>query len=112
VVAADGQSITLAAGNYTSLDILGASTSGYEETGLFYVYYTNGTYDTFTQAFSDCKTGYLGTSPETTAPGESIVETSTTYHTLTSGSKSGTVYRYGYVFPLNPALTVAYNHSF
>jgi hypothetical protein len=34
VVEADGQSVTLSAGNFTSLDILGASTSGYEETAL------------------------------------------------------------------------------
>ena len=74
VVQANGQSITLPAGSYSSLDLLGTSTSGYEETAVFKVYYTNGSFDTFTQAFSDWKSGYLDTSTETTAPGESVVE--------------------------------------
>ena len=67
-----------------------------------------GSYDTFTQAFSDWKTGYLGTSTETTAPGESIVEAPTTYNKLASGSTAGPVYLYGYIFPLSPGKTVAY----
>jgi hypothetical protein len=108
VVQASGQSITLAPGNYTSLQILGAATSGYEQTAVFYVYYVGGSYDTFTQAFSDWKTGYLDTSTETLAPGESIVEPLTSYNKLASGPFSATVYLYGYVFPLNPAKTVAY----
>ena len=107
MIAASGQTISLPAGNDTSLQLLGASTSGYEETALFYVYYTDGTYDTFTQAFSDWRTGYTGT-PGSTAPGESIVESPSTYNTLASGPTTGTVYLYGYVFPLNPAKTVAY----
>ena len=108
VVQASGQSITLAPGNYTSLQLLGASSSGYEETGVFTVYYVGGSYDTFTQAFSDWKAGYLGTSNETTAPGESIVESPTTYNKLASGPTTGTVYLYGYVFPLNAGKTVSY----
>ena len=68
---------------------------------------TDGTYDTFTQAFSDWRTGYTGT-PGSTAPGESIVASPPTYNTLASGPTTGTVYLYGYVFPLNPAKTVAY----
>jgi hypothetical protein len=108
VVEANGQSVTLPAGSYNALDILGASTSGYEETAVFYVHYVGGSYDTFTQAFSDWKAGYLGTTPETTAPGESIVESPSTYNKLASGSSTGPVYLYGYVFPLSAGKTVAY----
>ena len=105
VVELGGASITLPAGKFTSLEILGASASGHFETQTFYVHYTDGTYDTFTQAFSDWRNGYTGTAGST-ALGETIVDTMTSFNTA-AGQTMGTVYLYGYVFPLNPALTVA-----
>ena len=106
VVQANGQEIELLQGQYTSLMILGTSTSGFPATNLFYVYYTNGTYDTITQAFSDWKAGYTGTLG-TTAPGESVALTMNTYLSP-SAVVNQHVDLYGYVFPVNPDKTVAY----
>ena len=103
---ANGQEIELPQGQYTSLLILGASTSGFPETNLFYVHYTDDTFDTITQAFSDWKWATRARSGST-APGESVALTMTTYLS-TSGVVDHSVDLYGYVFPVNPDKTVAY----
>jgi hypothetical protein len=86
--------------------ILGASTSGLPETNLFTIHYTNNTFDTVTQAFSDWQYGYTG-SLGSTAPGESIALNMSTYLSSTA-VVSQHVDLYGYVFPVNPNNTVAY----
>jgi hypothetical protein len=63
-----GGLVTLPAGNFTSLKILAAATgSGHFETGQLDVYYVGGSYDTFTQDFSDWKNGYVPGAPGSTA---------------------------------------------
>ena len=106
VVQANGQRLELPQGQFTSLMILGASTSGFPETNLFYVYYTDGSFDTITQAFSDWQVGYTGTLGST-APGESVALTMNTYLSP-SAVVNQHVDLYGYVFPVNPDKTVAY----
>ena len=95
-VAAEGQTISLPQGSFTSIDILGTATGGTYQTGTFTVNYLGGGTATFTQSFSDWVHGYNGTGG-TTAPGESIAVTMTSYNT-SSANTSGHVYLYGYVF--------------
>ncbi len=98
-----GGPLSLPEGNFTSLEILGAASgSNHYESATLWVWYTDGTYDTFTQDFSDWINGYSGTAG-TTAPGETIVNKMNTY-----GTATGTVYLYGYKFPTNPSKTVEY----
>ncbi len=104
-VQATGQTINLPQGYYTSLQLLGTATGGAPQSGTFTVNYVGGGTATFTQTLSDWKNGYTGGG--TTAPGESIVSAMTSYNTNSSGNKSGNVYLYGYVFPVNPAKEVA-----
>ena len=106
VIQANGQAIQLPQGQYTSLMILGASTSGFPETNLFYVHYTDGTFDTITQAFSDWQNGYTGTLGST-GPGESVALAMNTYLSPTAVVGQH-VDLYGYVFPVNPGKTVSY----
>ena len=102
VIEADGQSVTLAAGNYTSLDCsaprLPATRRPPSSTSTTRMGPTIPSH----RPSATGRPGYLGHAPETTAPGESIVETASTYDKLDSGPTAGTVYLYGYVFPLNP----------
>ena len=67
--------------------------------------YVGGGSATFTQSFSDWMNGYTGTGG-TTAPGESIAVTMTSYNTAT-GNTSGQVYLYGYVFSTSTAHAIA-----
>ena len=104
-VDAEGQTIALPEGYYTSIQLLGTATGGTPQSVTFTVNYVGGGTATFTQTFSDWKDGYDGTGG-TTAPGESIAKAMTTYNTL-DGTESGDVYLYGYVFAVNPAKMVA-----
>ncbi len=107
VMALGGVSINLPQGNFTSLQLLGASMSGHFETAMLWVHYTDGTYDTFTQDFSDWLTGYNGTFGST-APGESIALQMNTYNNSSTGVVNQKADLYGYVLPLNPNKTVQY----
>jgi hypothetical protein len=104
-VPADGQTIALPEGYYTSIQLLGTATGGSPVSGTFQVNYVGGTYTQFTQTFSDWQKGYTGTGG-TTAPGESIAATMTSYNKA-AGNTSGNVYLYGYVFAVNPAQLVS-----
>ncbi|MBV8267003.1 MAG: hypothetical protein JO252_11800, partial [Planctomycetaceae bacterium] len=104
VVQMGGVPISLPQGNYSSIKLLGTGTYGVQP-GTFIVHYTDGTTDSFTQAFSDWRGGYTGAG--TTAPGESIAVTMTHFNTA-SGRVNQTVYLYGYSFPLDPRKTVSY----
>jgi len=92
--------ITLPAGKYSTLNLLGTGVWGNQPNQTFVVTYTDGTTSTFTQSLSDWYTpqGYAG---------ESTVLTMA-YRVAASGAQSpGPVYLYGYSFTLNSAKTVA-----
>jgi hypothetical protein len=103
-IAAEGQTIALTHGYYTSLQLLGTATGGTAQSVTFTVNYVGGATATFNQTFSDWMDGYSGGG--TTAPGESIVSTMHSYNN-SSGTQTGTVYLYGYVIPLNPTQMIA-----
>jgi subtilase family serine protease len=95
-----GQTITLPAGSYANLEILGTHVEGSNASESFKVNYTNGTSTTFTQGMSDwCSPqGYAG---ESTA-------LATAYRNQASGTEQTiTCNLYGYSFALNSALTVS-----
>jgi hypothetical protein len=101
--AVDNTTITLPAGSYSALNLIGAAAYG-PRSGTIVVTYTNGASTSFTQTFSDWA---QGTTPVTQA-GESVAA-ATAYRDTSSGKN--TVQPswdiYGYSFTLNPALTVA-----
>ncbi len=84
----------------TDLLVLGSATHGVQSATVT-VYYTDGSWTEYTQSFSD----WMGTG--TTQTGESVVMSMSSFNNA-SGTQSGTVYLYGYDFPLNPAKTVSY----
>jgi hypothetical protein len=92
--------ITLPAGSYATLNLLGTAVNGDQTSQSFVVTYTDGTTSTFTQSLSDWFTpqGYAG---------ESTVLTMA-YRVAASGAESpGPLYLYGYSFAINSAKTVA-----
>jgi hypothetical protein len=92
--------ISLPAGNYTSVNVLGTGVDGNQTNQTFVVTYSDGTTSTFTQSMSD----WL--EPQS-YPGESIVLTMP-YRTTASGApEDGTTYLYGYSLAINSAKTVA-----
>ena len=105
VAATEGQTIVLPQGYFTSIDILGTATGGSHQTGTFTVNYVGGGTATFTQSFSDWMYGYNGTGG-TTAPGESIAVTMTSYNT-SAANTSRDVYLYGYVFATSTTEPIA-----
>jgi hypothetical protein len=95
-----GQTITLPAGQYSSLQILGTAVDGDQLSQPFIVKYTDGTMTAFTQSLSDW------TSSEN-FPGENVV--AQTAYRNTSGGTKDTVTQaivYGYSFGLNNNKTV------
>lgn len=104
-VQATGQTLTLPAGNYGSLRLVGTAIGGLQSNATFTVRYTDGTQATFTQSFSDWVTGASG--PGTTAPGEALVSTMA-YGNQTPGTHDNiNFYMYGHSFALDPSKTVA-----
>ncbi len=98
--ATTASTITLPAGNYTTLSFLGTGVNGNHLNQVFKVTYTDGTTTSFTQSLSDWALGpqgYAGESPATTMP--SFISSSGTTGT-------GTRYLYAYSFALNGAKTV------
>jgi hypothetical protein len=92
--------ITLPAGNYATLSLLGSAVNGTQANQTLTVTYTDGTTQSFTQGFSDWFT------PKNYA-GESVA-VATAYRIGSTGATSNGPYNlYGYSFALNSAKTVA-----
>jgi hypothetical protein len=92
--------ISLPAGKYVSLSLLGTAVNGSQSGQIFTVTYADGTTSTFAQSLSDWFTpqGNLG---------EATV-LSTAYRIASTGAtQTGPCYVYGYTFQLNSAKTVS-----
>jgi len=97
--AVGGAVIALPAGNFSAMQFLGAAVHGNHVRQVFVVTYTDGTTDSFTQSMSDWTTpqNYPGESKALTMP----------YRVRGLGSTlNGSVYLYGYSFPINSSKTV------
>ena len=100
VVSAAGQTISLPAGQYASLQFLATAVDGNQANQTFTVRYSDGTTATFTQSISDWYTpqGYSGESKAVTMG----------YRDLSNGTRdSRTFYVYGYSFSLDATKTVS-----
>jgi hypothetical protein len=95
-----GGSFALPSGSFSTLQILGAAVQGNHVKQVFVVTYTDGTTDSFSQSMSDW------TSPQK-YPGEATAMTMPYRVRLQGQTLNGSVYVYGYSFPINPAKTVA-----
>jgi len=99
VVSTVGQTISLPAGYYASLQFLAVAVNGNQRNQTFTVTYADGTTATFTQSISDWYT------PQNYA-GESIAVTMN-YRDVSNGTKDNrTFYVYGYSFELNATKTI------
>jgi hypothetical protein len=98
--AVSNKTITLPAGNYTSLNFLATATNNNQTNQTFIVTYSDGTISTFTQSLSDWGT------PQNYA-GESTVLSMAYRITPTGTTAIGPWYLFGYSFALNSAKTVA-----
>jgi len=93
--------VTLPAGQYSSLNLLGTGVNGQQPAQTFVVTYSDGTTSTFTQSLSDWYT-------PSSFPGETV-EVSMAYRDHFDGTEAdATFHLYGYSFALNPAKTVSY----
>ncbi|HTV42573.1 MAG TPA: putative Ig domain-containing protein [Candidatus Sulfotelmatobacter sp.] len=99
VVYCSGQTITLPAGQFNTLQILGSAVNGAQASQTFTVTYTDNTTSTFTQNFSDWAT------PQS-YPEEFTVMTMPYRDTSSGGEQTLNVNVYGYVFVLNQTKTV------
>jgi hypothetical protein len=99
VVSAVGQTISVPAGQYASLQFLATAVNGNQANQTFTVTYADGTTATFTQSFSDWYT------PQDYS-GESIA-VAMNYRDRGNGTKDNrTFYVYGYSFELNATKTI------
>jgi hypothetical protein len=97
--AVSNTTLTLPAGNFSNLYMLGTGLNGNQANQTFIVTYTDGTTATYTQSLSDWFTPQSYT-------GESKVATEA-YRLTASGARDNrTFYLYGYNFALNSAKTV------
>ena len=98
--AVDNQTITLPAGNYSTLSLLATGLNGDQASQKFTVTYTDGTTSVFTQSISDWfyPAGYAG---------ETAVLTMAYRITASGATSPGPCYLFGYSFALNSAKTVA-----
>jgi hypothetical protein len=99
VVAATGQTISLPAGNYTTLNFLATAVNGNQPNQTFVVTYTDGTTDTFTRGVSDwfSPQNYAGESDAAVLP----------YRDLAAGTRDNRVFHvYAYSLSLRPGKTV------
>jgi hypothetical protein len=94
------ETVTLAAGSYSTLSILGTGVNGNQSSQTFQVNYTDGSHDTFTQSLSDWFT------PQNYA-GESIASKMAYRDTSGGTTSSGPLYLYEYSFAINSAKTVS-----
>ena len=107
--AVDNQTITLPAGQYTNLYMLGAMVNNIEPPGVYYtepftVTYTDGTTTVLNQTLSDWvyAAGW---------PGESVVNCSEDRNFSNGTTQADSVCVYGYQIVLNPTKTVKYSHT-
>ncbi len=98
--AASVTKITLPAGNFTTLSLLGTGVNGNHLNQTFKVTYTDGTTTNFTQSMSDWALGTQGYT------GESVALTMPSYVLRTGAAQTANRYLYAYSFPLNSAKTV------
>ncbi|HWZ94334.1 MAG TPA: carbohydrate-binding protein [Opitutaceae bacterium] len=98
---ASNETITLPAGQFSTLSLLGSGMGGGQTNQTITVHYTDGTSSTFTQSFSDWGI------PSANYPGESTVLTMSYRDTNTGGRDTRSIYIYGYSFALNSAKTVS-----
>jgi hypothetical protein len=91
--------IALPQGNYSALEILATGVNGGARGQKLIVNYTDNSFDTFVQSFSDWKhpQSYVG---------EAIAESAPNRIISTGKPQAGTTNLYGYAFPVNPAKTV------
>jgi hypothetical protein len=98
---ASNETITLPAGQFSTLSLLGSGMGGGQTNQTIKVNYTDGTSSTFTQSFSDWGI------QSANYPGESTVMTMPYRDTYTGGRDTRSIYLYGYSFALNSAKTVS-----
>jgi hypothetical protein len=98
--AVSNTTIPLPAGNYATLNLLGAAAYGAQMNQKFVVTYTDGTTTTITQSLSD----WWG--PPQNYAGESQVLKMPYLVTPTGATKNHVVYVFGYSFAINSAKTV------
>ena len=91
--------VSLPAGSFTTLNLLGAAVNGNQPSQTFTVTYTDGSTSALTQSLSDWHT------PQS-YPGESTVLTNTYRDTSGGGQQAIQMYLYHYSFNLNTAKTV------
>jgi hypothetical protein len=97
--AVSNTTITLPAGNYSTLNLLASGVNGAQLNQKFLVTYTDGSTTTITQSLSDWFT-------PVTYTGESIAKTMAYRLTATGATDNRTFYLYGYAFAINAAKTV------
>ena len=93
------ETVTLPAGQYSTLKLLATGVNGNQTSQTFTVTYTDGTTTTITQSLSDWFT------PQSYA-GESTAKTMTYRNTSTGGTSTGSPNLYSYSFAINSAKTV------
>jgi hypothetical protein len=98
--AASVTKITLPAGNFTTLSLLGTGVNGNHLNQVFKVTYTDGTTTSFTQSMSDWALGTQGYT------GESVALTMPSYLLRSGAVQTANRYLYSYSFALNSAKTV------
>jgi hypothetical protein len=98
--AATTTTVTLPAGNYASLSLLGTAVNGNHPNQVFKVTYSDGTSTNFTQSLSDWALGPQGYT------GESVALTMPSYVVRSGATATGSRYLYAYSFALNGAKTV------
>jgi hypothetical protein len=99
VISSAGQIISLPAGNYSALRMIGSGVNGSQASQSFLVTYTDATTATFTQGFSDWF------SPQNYS-GESKAIVMGYRNTSGGGADNRTFYLYGYSFSLNSGKTI------
>ena len=97
--AVSNTTVPLVAGNFSTLNLLGAAVNGNQASQSFVVNYSDGTTSTFTQSLSDWAT------PQSYA-GETIASSTSYRVTPTGATATATFDLYAYSFALNPAKTV------
>jgi hypothetical protein len=95
-----GGTVTLPAGQFSTLALLATSVNGNHTSQAFKVTYTDGTSTSFTQSLSDWHT------PQSYA-GESQAVTMAYRDSSIGGQQAEAIYLYAYAFTLNPAKTVS-----
>lgn len=98
--AVSATTVTLPAGNYSKLYLLGSGVNGNQANQVFTVSYTDGTTTKLTQSLSDWWGGPQNYS------GEAVVLQMAGLITPTGSTLSHVVYSYGYTFAINGAKTV------